>query len=341
MSQLKNTTFVVLTTINKVSKNILNIEKNCKKKKWNLIIVGDKKTPKNFNLNYGHYYNLQEQSKLNFKYEKNAVLNNYARKNIAYLVSIKKKADIIIETDDDNYPLKNFFVERKKFHKYKKIINKGWINIYDIFKKDKKSIIWQRGLPLQNISNNEIIRFKNNNNDCFVHQGLCNLNPDVDAIYRLINKNINIRFKDNLNIGISSPSITSFNSQNTTWFKEAFPLLYLPTFCSMRATDIWRSIITQKILFDDKKTILFHSSNVYQKRNPHNLMVDFKDEVPVYLDVNKLYELLRKIKIKKGSKNYLNNLVKCYEVLCEERFFKENEFKLVKSWEKDIQTYLT
>ena len=76
MSQLKNTTFVVLTTINKVSKNILNIEKNCKKKKWNLIIVGDKKTPKNFNLNYGHYYNLQEQSKLNFKYEKNAVLNN-------------------------------------------------------------------------------------------------------------------------------------------------------------------------------------------------------------------------------------------------------------------------
>ena len=194
---------------------------------------------------------------------------------------------------------------------------------------------------MQNISNNEKIRFKKNNNDCFVHQGLCNLNPDVDAIYRLINKNINIRFKDNLNIGISSPSITSFNSQNTTWFKEAFPLLYLPTFCSMRATDIWRSIITQKILFDDKKTILFHSSNVYQKRNPHNLMIDFKDELPVYLDVNKLYELLKKIKIKRGSKNYLNNLVKCYEVLCEERFFKENEFKLVKSWEKDIQTYLT
>ena len=70
-------------------------------------------------------------------------------------------------------------------------------------------------------------------------------------------------------------------------------------------------------------------------------MIDFKDELPVYLDVNKLYELLKKIKIKKGSKNYLNNLVKCYEVLCEERFFKENEFKLVKSWEKDIQTYLT
>tara|TARA_B110000238_G_scaffold194251_1_gene231806 strand:+ start:1031 stop:1180 length:150 start_codon:yes stop_codon:yes gene_type:complete len=43
MTQLKNNTFVVLTTINKVSKNILNIEKNCKKKKWNLIIVGDKK----------------------------------------------------------------------------------------------------------------------------------------------------------------------------------------------------------------------------------------------------------------------------------------------------------
>ena len=58
----------------------------------------------------------------------------------------------------------------------------------------KKIPIIKRLYPslMRRFYNNEIIRFKNNNNDCFVQQGLCNLNPDVDAIYRLINKNINI-----------------------------------------------------------------------------------------------------------------------------------------------------
>ena len=214
--------------------------------------------------------------------------------------------------------------------------NKGWINIYDIFKSDK-SLIWPRGLPLNEILNKKIIKFITKKEKCYIQQGLCNLNPDVDAIFRLINNKINVKFKDNLKVGISNNSITAFNSQNTTWFKEVFPLLYLPSNCSMRATDIWRSIITQVILFNDKKSILFHSSNVYQKRNPHILMKDFKDEVPVYLNVERIYEALKKIKLKKGPNHYLVNLVKCYQQLCKQKFFPNKEMILVNSWKKDIQ----
>ena len=93
----------------------------------------------------------------------------------------------------------------------------------------------------------------------------------------------------------------------------------------MRATDIWRSIIAQVILFNDNKDIMFHSPNVYQKRNPHILMRDFKDEIPVYLDVESIYLSLKKIKLKKGSNNYLSNLVKCYRKLCMEGFFQKKK----------------
>ena len=327
---------MVLTTINKVSKNIINIEKGCKKNNWELQIVGDKKTPKNFKLSYGKYHSLSDQLKLNLSYPKKSFVNSYARKNIAYLLSMKNKADIIIETDDDNYPLKNFFNKRLLTHKFSLVKNNGWINIYDIFKNDKL-LIWPRGLPLNEILNKKIIKFIIKNDKCYVQQGLCNLNPDVDAIFRLINSKINIKFKDNLKVGISNNSITAFNSQNTTWFKEVFPLLYLPSNCSMRATDIWRSIITQVILFNDKKNILFHSSNVYQKRNPHILMKDFRDEIPVYLNVESIYSTLKKIKLKRGMQNYLINLIKCYKELCKQGFFPNKEMILVNAWKNDIQ----
>jgi len=336
---IKNKVYLVLTTINKVSKNILNLEKGCKKNNWHFQVVGDKKTPKNFRLSYGKFLSISEQLKLKLNYPKISLLNSYARKNIAYLLSIKNNAEIIIETDDDNYPLKNFFDERSLIQKYSLIKNKGWINIYDIFKKDK-TLIWPRGLPLNEILNKKQFRFIITKNKCYVQQGLCNLNPDVDAIYRLINKKINIEFKDNLKIGISNNSVTVFNSQNTTWFKEAFPLLYLPSYCSMRATDIWRSIVTQKILFNDKKDILFHSSNVYQKRNPHVLMKDFKDEIPVYLDIDRIYQELKKVRLKKGTNNYLENLVKCYHELCKKGFFPKKELILVNAWKKDIQNLI-
>ena len=46
-------TSLVITTINKVNKNIKRFASSSKVKKWGLIIIGDKKSPKNFKLPYG------------------------------------------------------------------------------------------------------------------------------------------------------------------------------------------------------------------------------------------------------------------------------------------------
>ena len=44
-------TSLVITTINKPNKNLKQYSIGCKKKNWNFIIIGDKKTPSSFRLN--------------------------------------------------------------------------------------------------------------------------------------------------------------------------------------------------------------------------------------------------------------------------------------------------
>ena len=332
-------TSLVITTINHPNKNIKSFEKNCAKKKWSFVVIGDKKSPNNFSLKYGNYYSINDQKKLNFKFANICSFNNYARKNIGYLISIKNKTDIIIETDDDNYPYKNFFNDKKKIHNANTSEMKNqWINIYNIFNK-KKLICWPRGIPLDKIYNNKIKLGNKKKKDFVLQQGVCEGNPDVDAIFRLINKKINIKFRKNLKINVNKSFVT-LNSQNTIWFKEIFPLLYLPVTCTMRCTDIWRGLIVQRILQNDNKNILFFGTTMRQDRNDHNLMNDFIQEVPMYLLDNKINQILLKLKLLKGNKNYLNNLNICYDALIKNKIISKNEKLFLKAWTRDIENII-
>ena len=73
-------TSLVITTINKFNKNIKNFAIGSKIKKWDLIIIGDKKSPKKFKLPHGQYLNLKSQFKIGSKFAKICPENSYARK---------------------------------------------------------------------------------------------------------------------------------------------------------------------------------------------------------------------------------------------------------------------
>ena len=184
--------YVVITTINKPNKNIKKISKLCKKNNYNLVIIGDKKSPGNFSMQYGNIFGLSEQKKLKFRFSKICRVNSYARKNIGYLISFKNNCSLILETDDDNYPLDNFISHIKLNHNVYEINNKNWVNIYRLFNKKDKNL-WPRGLPLRYIDKEAKIS-KKINKKFYLQQGLCEGNPDVDAIYRILNKKINIKF---------------------------------------------------------------------------------------------------------------------------------------------------
>lgn len=329
-------TSLVITTINKPNNNIQKLSVGSKKNKWDFIIIGDKKSPKRFNLKYGDFYNINKQKKINLKFAKICKFNNYARKNIGYLLAFKQGSNLVVETDDDNCPKINFFNKKNLLHSVREIKNKSWVNIYDIFLK-KKNLIWPRGLPLDEINSNKIVISKKKiKKKFYLQQGVCEQNPDVDAIYRLINKDINIKFKDNFKISVGN-SLNTFNSQNTIWFEKIFPLMYLPVTCSMRCTDIWRSLIALKILKNDRKRILFFGTTMFQNRNFHDLNKDFDQEVPMYLNNKKIFNILDKTKFIKGEKNYLKNLLKAYKILIKNNFILKEELKFLNAWINDFK----
>ena len=329
---------VVLTTINKSNKNINKLDKLCKKNHTKLIIIGDKKTPKNFKLSYGIYYSLNDQKKINLNFPKVCPINSYARKNVGYLVSIKNGHNIIIETDDDNYPKDNFFNDIKLSKKVKEIKNAGWVNVYKKFLINNEDI-WPRGLPLNEIKKVPIFKTKKVKKNFYLQQGVCDGNPDVDAIYRIINKEINIKFKDNYYFSLGK-AFSPINSQNTIWFKKLFPLMYLPVTCSMRTTDIWRGIIALNIILNDNLSILFFGTTMKQYRNIHNLSDDLKQEMPLYKDVFDGFNKLQNLNLKKGTKNYIYNLLKSYNALIEMSIFDKKELFFLNAWVKDIRRIL-
>lgn len=128
-----------------------------------------------------------------------------------------------------------------------------------------------------------------------------------------------------------------FNSQATWRFKPSFPLLYLPSTCTFRMTDIWRSLVAQRCLWELDRGICFHAAEVDQERNVHNLAKDFEDEVPGYLLNSKIARTLSSITLRPGVGEVTHNLVRCYEELVAIGVFKPQELELVRRWMSDIE----
>jgi hypothetical protein len=66
-------------------------------------------------------------------------------------------------------------------------------------------------------------------------------------------------------------------------------------------------------------------------------MKDFESEVPVHLESQKIINLLKDIKFKNDPKKYLDNLLKCYEILIKNKIFKKEEIFYLKAWISDFK----
>ena len=75
-----------------------------------------------------------------------------------------------------------------------------------------------------------------------------------------------------------------------------------------------------------------------QVRNEHNLMKDFREEVAMYLQNDEIYHHLEKMKLRKGEKYYLENLIKCYKSLVKKGIINKKELFFLNAWARDIKS---
>ena len=83
-----------------------------------------------------------------------------------------------------------------------------------------------------------------------------------------------------------------WNAQATLFRRTAFWGLLLPVTVPGRVTDIWRSYIVQRLLWEMGGTYSFVAPFVTQYRNPHSYQKDFDDELDVYTKVSTVIETL-------------------------------------------------
>jgi hypothetical protein len=299
---------------------------------YQLIVVGDKKTPDDWHCNNVDYLSLKHQELLKFKLSKILPHNHYCRKMLGYLKAIKNGADYIIDTDDDNIPKVNweFPVFEEKYDCISK--DRGFVNIYQLYTSQK---IWARGLPL-NLINREFQLEKDFSVECCkvgIWQGLADEDPDVDAIYRLTSDKA-CYFDERSPIVLGKGTISPFNSQNTIIRRELYPLMYLPAYVTFRFTDILRGLVAQPIMWLYDYQLGFTNATVVQKRNPHDYMKDFISEIPMYQNCEKVIDLVSKSISKSDSIEI--NLYNAYKSLFNENIVCKKEMITLEAWLKDI-----
>lgn len=325
--------FIVITSIFEPTEAVIEFSRQ---KEYELIVVGDKKTPANWRCDHVTYLSIDKQNNLGFELNRHLPHNHYCRKMLGYLYAMSQKADLMIDADDDNIPRSNWGFPG--FNGSYPLIpeNLGFVNIYQYYTDQK---IWPRGYPLRLINKTKSIQKEELTHQevkIGVWQGLADEDPDVDAIYRLTSNQACV-FEDNPPHVLSTGTVTPFNSQNTAFFKELFVLLYLPAFVTFRFTDILRGLIAQPIMWLYGYHLGFIGATVTQKRNPHDYMKDFEHEIPMYIHSENIIEIVSTSI--SGDRSIEDNLYTAYNELNKVDIVQKRELECLEAWLTDYAAF--
>jgi hypothetical protein len=275
--------YIATTTINKPTKalKLFAKNKNCK-----LIVALDKKSKK-FDLKDSIILSTEYQEKKWPKLSKLVGWNCIQRRNFAILEAYERGAEVIALIDDDNIPYNNWFKNIYVNNKIKcKEISTNK-RIFDPVGFTNHSNLWHRGLPLELVNNRKYKVEKKHLIKPDIQANFWNGDPDIDAVCRMIFKP-ECNFKKNI-FPFFSKKISPFNSQNTLISRKVIKDYFLFPHIG-RMDDIWASFyVTSK-----KYRVIYNEPTVYQQRNVHNLIKDFKDEYIGYVNSLNLVESLYK-----------------------------------------------
>lgn len=347
----------VITTILEVNEAVAHIVKDTS---ISLVVVGDLKTNhmewKNFqatNEKAVVYLSPQDQRSLPFQIVRHIPWNHFGRKSIGFMYAIAGGCEKVYDFDDDNHLtiVEGLGSLKSWEHVIAKRVHPNGIhcfNPYPYFHPSDKTFVWPRGFPLQFIQDVRTYNFSSVTIEAFpahvqstsiaVLQSLADHDPDVDAIYRLT-KPLPIFFHRKKTVLLPERGLyVPWNAQAVLISYPAFFGTLLPVTVTGRVSDIWRSYITTRLLWETSHSVAFASSFVTQYRNPHNYMTDFRDEDDLYKKADELLATLSTWTSKRMSSldeaylDLMRTLVKGSHIL------GNKDLVLAEAWVRDLKS---
>ena len=292
-----------------VTKNInaptVAIQKYASMNGWELVVVGDQKTPNDYEVD-GTYLSPKDQNKLGFNVSRIIPWNCIQRRNLGFLYAIREGADIIATVDDDNIPLENWGQKTKYIgdNTYVPMVLNGDLVVDPLYNTihDSSVKLWHRGYPIQLLEQRkEQTLSMSSLVDSAVVSGLWNGEPDIDAIARISSGPQELYPTMVCTaFAVGGRVFSPYNTQNTIFTREVAPCMALPPFVG-RMDDIWASYLTERVMFELGKTVVYTEPTVFQRRNEHDATVDMMNELLGYRLSLKLLNELNRVKVESGS----------------------------------------
>jgi hypothetical protein len=130
---VSNTVAVVVTSIAAPNAVLRQIASDCAARDLHFYVIGDHKSPPDFDLAGCDFYSLERQQALSFETVRHSLNGSYARKNIGYLLAMQQGCTAMIETDDDNLPCPDFYEPLPQLQTVPVARDAGWVNVYRYF----------------------------------------------------------------------------------------------------------------------------------------------------------------------------------------------------------------
>src|SRR5262249_42656412 len=263
---------IVTTSINPPTKAVHKFESM---KNWDLVVIGDLATPKDYSLGRGIYLDPRAQE----KYDKNLSdaigWNCVQRRNFGLLVAHDMKADVVALVDDDNIPLAGWGENLMVGQQIEVNYYDTDLPAFDPIGATNHANLWHRGYPLQLLPKRDYGHKTKRTVYVDVQADFWNGDPDIDAVCRMEHAP-KCNFDPKV-FPIASNRLSPFNSQNTfiagAMLKDYF--LYPHVGCM---DDIWAAYYVQAKGY----RVAYGKASVYQDRNPHDPMCDMKQEYLAY-----------------------------------------------------------
>jgi len=259
---------IVTTTINPPTKAIKFFQAM---EDWELVVIGDLKTPADYRLERGTYVSPAEQEKYDPVLSEAIGWNCIQRRSLGLLWAKDMNADIVAVVDDDNIPLEGWGRDLLVGQDIEVSYYETDLPAFDPVGATNHAALWHRGFPLQLIPKRDYGKKSCKKVQVDVQADFWNGDPDIDAVCRMEHAP-ECNF-DPSRFPMAADKMGPFNSQNTFLSGKCLKDYFLFPHVG-RMDDIWASFYLQARGF----RVVWGKASVYQDRNVHDLIRDMRQE---------------------------------------------------------------